>query len=247
MARVRGRRLTVEPAAGIRVVRAGVGYVFRVKQRTVLADVRGARVERAAAALGARLAPLSSAAPPPPGPPRATLAFAAPEDWPALVRRLRGPFSTPLLVCPLGAPRALPEPFPAIARFVLPSQRAARAWGAFVPLGRLVVVEPSPEAGEAGVYVADEADALDPERIVAAARAGAAIVSRVAHDVLPPGAVVSDDPAAAARELGGNAARLAALGAFSRGWAARGRLPADEAAAWRAVTEEVESMARRGL
>lgn len=218
-----------------------------MKQRTVLSDVRRPRVERAAAALGGRVLPLGAGAPAFRGPPGVCLAFAAPADWPALVRALRGPFPTPLLVEPLGAPGPLAEPFPAIARFVLPSQRAARAWGAFIPLGRLVVVEPAPLAGEAGVYVAGEADALDPEGIVAAARAGAAIVSSVAHEVLPPGAVVSADPEAAAAELAADAARLNALSAFARGWAARGRTPEDEAGAWRAVAAEVESMARRGL
>lgn len=218
-----------------------------MKQRTVLSDVRRARVQRVAAALGAQIVALGDAAPAWSGAPGVSVAFAAPSAWAALVRALRGPFPTPLLIEPLGAPGPLAEPFPAIARFVLPSQRAARAWGAFIPLGRLVVVEPAPLAGEAGVYVAGEADALDPEGIVAAARAGAAIVSSVAHEVLPPGAVVSADPEAAAAELAADAARLNALSAFARGWAARGRTPEDEAGAWRAVAAEVESMARRGL
>jgi hypothetical protein len=204
-------------------------------------------VERAAAALGAPTQPLRSASAPGAGSPRVTLAFAAPGDWPQLVRRLRGPFATPLLVVPLGPPSADWEVLPAIARLVLPCQRAARAWGVGVPLGRLVVVEPAPAAGVDGVYLAGEADALDPEGIVAAARAGAAIVSTVAHDVLPPGAVVSADAVAAAAALRSEPRRLVALGAMASAWAARGRLPEDEAAAWRAVAQEVESMARRGV
>jgi hypothetical protein len=192
--------------------------------------------------------PIAAAAPPGPGAPRVVVAFAPPSAWPGLVRALRGPFVAPLVVVPLGPPGALPEALPAIARFAAPSQRLARAWREFLPLGRWVVIEPAPvAAGAGGVYVATEADALDPEPIVAAARAGAAVVSAVAHDVLPPGAVVAPEPVAAAASLAADTPRLAALGALARAWAARGRTPDDEAAAWRALAGEVESMARRGL
>ncbi len=219
-----------------------------MKQRTVLADVRTPRVERAAAALGARILPLAGAAPPTPGPPRVTLAFAAPGEWQALIGRLRGPFGTPVVVVPLGTAVAPTDPHAAIARFVLSSQRSARSWGEWLPLGRLVVVEPGPMASAGGVYEAGEDDALDPEAIVAAARAGAAIVSAVAHEVLPPGAIVAAEGAAAAAvELRADARRARTLGAMARTWAERGRTLEDEATAWRAVAEEVESMARRGV
>lgn len=150
----------------------------------------------------------------------------------------------------IGIPEGVPErpAAPGFLRVVLPSQAMARAWSAGVALGRLVVVEPGPPAQPAptGVFVAGEADRLDPEAIVAAARAGAAIVSTVAHDVLPPGAVVRADAEVAAAELAADPARRAALGERARAWAERGRRPEDEAAAWRTIVAEVVSMSRRG-
>lgn len=143
-----------------------------------------------------------------------------------------------VVVTPLGEPRPLPWWERRFARYVLPSQRLARRWAATgVALGRLVVVEPGadPAAGE-GVYAADAADADDPTSLVAAAARGCAIRSTVAHEVLPPDAVVGGEIPAE---------RVPWLGARAREWVARGRTRADELEALRVVYAEVAAMGTR--
>lgn len=213
----------------------------------VLADEPGPRVQRVAAALGARIAPLREAR----GESRGTtlvFAFCRLADLPALLFRLVSLHPRAVVVTPLGEPGPLPSWNAPIARFCFPSQAAARRWLPHIPLGRLVVVEPGPLAVRERdpVYVATTADALDPEPIVAAAAAGAAIVSPFAHAMLPPGAVVSDDSEGARAALIADPSRLRALGLLSRDWAARGRTPADESAAILALAAELRSMATRG-
>lgn len=176
---------------------------------------------------------------------RVVVVVGAPSAWagvlPAFSLRSRGWLAIP----DSGAARPAP---PGFLRVILPSQAAAREWSAVVAPGRLVVVEPGPPASPApgGVFVAGEPDRVDPEALIAAARAGAAIVSTVAHDVLPPGALVRADGETAAAELRADPARRQALGALARAWAERGRRPDDEAAAWRTIVAEAVAMSRRG-
>lgn len=134
--------------------------------------------------------------------------------------RRRDSVRAPLVLTPTGPP----APVPAwVARVLLPSQYAARAWARVVPLGRLVVVEPPavPDPTLGPLYEADEADAFDPERLLAAVAAGVPVRSSIVHDLLPP-------PVGAAA------------------WALRGRAPDHEIAALTAIYAEVVSMARRG-
>lgn len=209
---------------------------------TVLADNPDARAHRLAAAVGAPILPLVRAREAPGG---VIFVAAPPSTWAGVVRHLRGVAARAVVLVTAGEPSAVPEP---VARVVLPSQAAARAWAAQVALGRLAVVEPGPVAAGApgGVCVVGRADRFDPERIVAAARAGDAVVSDVTHEVLPPGAVVTSDVEGAASALAADDARRATLGRMAAAWAARGRRPEDEAAAWRAIAAEVASMWRRG-
>ncbi|MSQ03666.1 MAG: hypothetical protein EXR71_17570 [Myxococcales bacterium] len=218
-----------------------------MSKAVVLADDVSERVMRAARALGAPVLPLAG------WPARLrgadlVLGFAAPASWSRLVVRAVSLRARALLVVPLGEPVAPPWGTGAINRLVLPSQFAARAWAAWIPMGRLTVVAPGPSAGDEhdGVYVAGLADRFDPERVVAAARGGAAIVSTVADEAFPPGTVVVADAAAARQALVDDPRRRARLGAAAAAWAARGRTGEDEAAAWRCLAADARSTTARG-
>ncbi len=213
----------------------------------VLADRPGQRAERIAHALGAPLAPLSRARGESVGV-NVIFAFAPLEAIPALVLRLCSLRSRALIVSPLGEPGPLPRWNAPIARFCFPSQAEARRWLPYIPLGRLVVVEPGPAAQPhpESIYVATASDALDPEPIVAAAAGGAAIVSPLAHACLPPGAVVEADVEAAREALLNDPDRCHTLGRLSRDWALRGRTTAAEAASILAIAAELRSMSTRG-
>lgn len=219
----------------------------------VLFDGENARAVRSATALAARTAPVDRARAAGAGA-SFVLAFAAPAAWPRLVLRLGALRPRALGVVPLGPPTPLPFGSSAIARFLLPSQAAARAWGPYIPLGRLVVVEPAPpaRATPGGVYCVTAPDLQDPEGLVAAARGGAAFVcarervggARLAED-LPLGTVITEQPEAESAHLRNDPSRLAALGKLAERWAAI-RNEAAEAAAIRALRAEVLAMATRG-
>lgn len=66
--------------------------------------------------------------------------------------RLRG--IRAVVVTPLGSPSALPFAGRFVSRLLLPSQPEARAWAAWVPLGRIAVVEPEPAEHELAAILA---------------------------------------------------------------------------------------------
>lgn len=146
---------------------------------------------------------------------------------------------------PVGGPEPLGGLANHVVRVVLPSQRLARAWRAYLPLGRMTVVEPG--ADDDGLlpthYRANAEDADDPERIVAAAARGSVISSPVAHEVLPPGALV--DPSGETVLPSPDSVAGIALSRLSRGWAHRAHTAAHERDAMLAVYAELASMARR--
>ncbi len=218
-----------------------------MSKAVVLADDVSERVVRAASAVGAAVLPLTAGW----GRLRGAdlvICFAAPAAWSRLVVRVVSFQARALVVVPLGEPVAMPWGNRAINRLVLPSQFAARAWTSVVPLGRLTVVVPGPPPlrEHDGVYVAGPDDRWDPERVVAAARGGAAIVSAVADEGFPPGTVVGSDVAGARQALLDEPRRRALLGAAAQAWAERGRTTEDEAAAWRCLAADARSTTGRG-
>ena len=109
------------------------------------ADPEGARV---AGLLGAPVVPLQA----PGGAARVEVVLVLArldELWPVILR-LAGWRSPAVVWAPEGEPpgMALPWWTRPVARILLRNQPVARRWGAHVPLGRLVVVEPGEPAAE---------------------------------------------------------------------------------------------------
>lgn len=67
----------------------------------------------------------------------------------ARIRGVRG-----IVLTPLGPPSPLPFSSRFVSRLLLPTQTEARAWTAFVPLGRVAVVEEEPSEHELAAILA---------------------------------------------------------------------------------------------